>query len=217
MPRTTYALFKSIRSHRITRPEADPTPGARLNACNLCHQDRSLAWAAEHLADWSGGVAEASAELQARSDPARPNDEVLGAASDRSALAVALLSGDAANRVIAAAELGAAEARAVSGSGWQAALLAEALDDPYAAVRFVAQRSLRRFPGFEALDYDFIAPAEQRRAAAEWARERAAAQPVRPARHAGPPLPLDERGRLRRESIERLTSARDSRPIRIAE
>jgi hypothetical protein len=30
-------------------------------------------------------------------------------------------------------------------------------------------------------------------------------------------LPLDERGRLRRDVIERLTNNRDSRPIRIAE
>jgi predicted CXXCH cytochrome family protein len=205
MPRTTYALFKSIRSHRITRPEVDPTPGARLNACNLCHQDRSLGWVAERLAGWSGPRAAVDAGAET------PD------ASAGSALAIALLSGDAANRVIAAAELGAAEARSVSGTGWQAALLAEALDDPYAAIRFVAQRSLRSFQGFEALDYDFGAPRERRRAAVEWARERAAAQPVQLAAPGNAPLPLDERGRLRRDVIERLTNSRDSRPIRIAE
>jgi hypothetical protein len=221
MPRTTYALFKSIRSHRITRPEADATPGARLNACNLCHQDRSLAWAAERLAAWSPARA-ASGAVPAASNP-RSTSDAAGAsqaaddASAWSALALALLSGDAANRVIAAAELGAPEARAVSGSGWQAQLLAEALDDPYAAVRFVAQRSLRSLPGFEALDYDFIAPPDKRRAAVEWARQRAAAQPVHTPARERPPLPLDERGRIRRDVIERLTSARDSRPIRIAE
>ncbi|HTV19416.1 MAG TPA: cytochrome c3 family protein [Polyangiaceae bacterium] len=204
MPRTTYALFKSIRSHRITRPEVDRDPGARLNACNLCHQDRSLDWTEQQLA----ARAPHSAPAPAGSDEA----------STESALAVALLSGDAANRVIAAAELGAPEARAVSGSGWQAQLLAEALDDPYAAVRFVAQRSLRRFPGLGALEYDFVAAPEQRRASLEWARQRAALEPVRLSAHASvPPLPLDERGRIRRDVIERLTSARDSRPIRIAE
>jgi predicted CXXCH cytochrome family protein len=210
MPRTTYALFKSIRSHRITRPEADATAGARLNACNLCHQDRSLAWAAEQLGAWSAPPVTAA-------DAANTDGEAR-AASAGSALAVALLSGDAANRVIAAAELGAPDARAVSGSGWQARLLAEALDDPYAAVRFVAQRSLRSFPGFEGLDDDFVAPREQRRARAEAARQRAAAQPIRLSpRASAPPLPLDERGRISRDAIERLTSVRDSRPIRIAE
>lgn len=222
MPRTTYALFKSIRSHRITRPEADATPGARLNACNLCHQDRPLAWAAEQLAARSaaGGTPKARGGAAGRhgaSDAGGPSEEPGTEAGAWSALAVALLAGDAAQRVIAAAELGASEPRAVSGSGWQAALLAEALDDPYAAIRFVAQRSLRSFAGFEALDYDFSAPPERRRAAAEWARRRAAAQPVQAAAPWGPPLPLDERGRLRRDVIERLTNARNSRPIRIAE
>lgn len=213
MPRTTYALFKSIRSHRITRPDVDATRGARLNACNLCHQDRSLAWADERLADWSGPRAAPSRGRSGADDAGAEASET----KDWSALAVALLSGDAASRVIAAAELGATEARSVSGAGWQAALLSEALDDPYAAIRFVAQRSLRSFQGFEALDYDFSAPPERRRAAVEWARERAAARPVHPTASGVAPLPLDERGRLRRDVIERLTSRRDSRPIRIAE
>lgn len=222
MPRTTYALFKSIRSHRITRPDVDPTQGARLNACNLCHQDRSLAWTADRLAEWSGRGGAAGALALTPADASSLNGAVSAEArgldaSAGSALAIALLSGDAANRVIAAAELGASEGRAVSGSGWQAALLAEALDDPYAAIRFVAQRSLRSFRGFEALDYDFTAPPDQRRAGVEWARERAAAQPVQLSATGGAPLPLDDRGRLRRDVIEHLTSARDSRPIRIAE
>jgi len=207
MPRTTYALFKAIRSHRITRPEVDATPGARANACNLCHQDRSLAWTAERLARWRALGRDTAASAGADDG-----------AEELSALAVALLSGDAATRVIAAAELGAPDAREVSGSGWQPALLAEALDDPYAAVRFVARRSLLTFRGFEGFDYDFVLPREERQAGLEWARERAAAEPVRlspGATHA--PLPLDERGRIRRDVIERLTGARDSRPIRIAE
>lgn len=221
MPRTTYALFKSIRSHRITKPEADASRGARLNACNLCHQDRSLAWAAEHLVTWSAPAhvtpSVAPADAFVASDDRFP-PELSEVTSESSALAVALLSGDAASRVIAAAELATPEALSVSGSGWQAQLLAEVLDDPYSAIRFVAQRSLRRFPGFEGLDTDFLAPPEQRQAQAAWARERAAAQPVQLSRRSSaPPLPLDARGRLQRDVIEQLKSARDSRPIRIAE
>lgn len=215
MPRTTYALFQSLRSHRITRPEVDASPGARTNACNLCHQDRSLAWTAEQLRRWARPGASPGAAIAPPSGEGGAGGAEPG---ELSALAVALLSGDAANRVIAAAELGAPEARAVSGSGWQAQLLAEALDDPYAAVRFVAQRSLRTFPGFDALDYDFVAPRAERQIGVAWARERAAREPVRLSpRAVQPPLPLDERGRIRRDVIERLTSARDSRPIRIAE
>ena len=36
--------------------------------------------------------------------------------------------------------------------------LAEVLDDPYSGVRFIAGRSLRRIPGFEDFDYDYVAP-----------------------------------------------------------
>ena len=41
--------------------------------------------------------------------------------------------------------------------------LAELLDDPYSAVRFVAHRSLRTLPGFGNYDYDFLAPPAERR------------------------------------------------------
>ena len=85
---------------------------------------------------------------------------------------MAALSGDAAARVIATAALGDPDARAASGGGWQPQLLAEALDDPYAAVRFVAWRSLRPFPGFEDLRFDFDAPLSLQARAQAWAFER---------------------------------------------
>jgi predicted CXXCH cytochrome family protein len=202
MPRTTYALFKAIRSHRITKPAVDRRPGAALDACTLCHQNRSLEWASEQLAAWSTGA----------------SDAIPGARDSAgwSALATAALSGDAAARVIAAVELGGAAAREVSGAGWQAQLLVEALDDPYAAVRFVAARSLRSFPGFQGFAFEFDAPRERRLEQRTEGRRRAAAR-AQPARPGTEPLPLDARGLVPRAVIDRLVAARDERPIRIAE
>lgn len=220
MPRTTYALFKTIRSHRITVPVADPTPGAALNACALCHQDRSLDWTSRELAAWSapsaGSAAVGPADLASQAD-------TVGHPS-WSALAVAALSGDAAARVIAASELGALPAREVSGASWQAQVLVEALDDPYAAVRFVALRSLRSFPGFADLDFDFVAPQASRIERQAVARTRAAdiARRARATRATlertdAAALPIDADGLIRRDVIARLISERDERPIRIAE
>ena len=53
------------------------------------------------------------------------------------------LAGDAAVRVLVADALGSTDAIAASGRGWQAPVLEELSRDPYAAVRFVAERSLR--------------------------------------------------------------------------
>jgi predicted CXXCH cytochrome family protein len=208
MPKTTYALFKSIRSHRITRPEVDRDPGAPLNACNTCHQDRSLDWTRDGLEQWS---------TPAGTAPAMPLDGTAPsplAPETWSALAVAALSGDAAARVIAVAALGDEPARAVSGSGWQTQVLAEALDDPYAAVRFVAARSLRSFPGFADLDFAFDAPRAQRLKTQQAARQRALNAAAGTASTA---LPLDPSGQVQRALLDALIDRRDPRPVRIAE
>jgi predicted CXXCH cytochrome family protein len=208
MPRTTYALFKAIRSHRITIPRVDRDPSAPLNACNACHQNRSL--------DWTERASDAWAARQPRerraAAPPRGNES-----DPWSALAVAALSGDAAARVIAAAALGDPDARAASGSAWQPQLLAEALDDPYAAIRFVAQRSLRSFAGFEDLRFDFDAPLDVRLQAQAEARRRARTAAARGPLPDPAPLPLDPSGALSAEVIAELRGQRDTRPIRIAE
>jgi hypothetical protein len=214
MPRTTYALFKSIRSHRITIPTVDRTRGAALNACNLCHQDRSLEWTSTALSAWSDGRrTSAPPEAKAARLAATPIHSEANAGW--SALAVAALSGDAAARVVAVFELGAAAPREVSGTGWQTQLLVEALDDPYAAIRFVAQRSLRTFAGFDDFEFDFDAPRPIRIARQAEARRRAWAAASNAPLHAA--LPLDEQGLVSRAVIEQLITERDERPIRIAE
>lgn len=184
MPKTTFALLGAIRSHRIERPSvALAEAGGRIPVCNQCHLDKSTAWTSDRLATWYG---------QPRT--IRDDDGVPAAVRW-------LLSGDAAMRALASAWAGSPAAQAASGRDWLAPLLAERLDDSYAAVRFVAARSLRTLPGFGALDYDYVAPPAVRAAAkaAALARASSARRLVSPA------------------LVVTLTSQRDDRAITIAE
>jgi hypothetical protein len=136
MPHTTYGLLKAMRSHEIDSPSVQVTMDTgRPNACNLCHLDRTLGWTAEHLSAWYG---------QARPDP-WPDDE-----SRESAALRWLLTGDAGQRALLAWHFGWAPAHAASGGGWQAPSLGLLQGDPYAAVRLVAARSLRRLAELDA-------------------------------------------------------------------
>ena len=184
MPYTSYALFKGIRSHRIDNPSAIVSmKSGRPNACNLCHLDKNLAWADQHLTRWYFGDTS-----HLRGAVGEPTDE---------ALAIELLlAGDAAQRAIAAWAFGLPESRVASGTSWQAPYLAALLDDPYSAVRFIAGRSLRTFPGFSGFEYDFLAAPERRRAARDSVLSRFSAD---------------------RPRIEALLSRRDGRPVSISE
>jgi predicted CXXCH cytochrome family protein len=133
MPKTAYALLKSIRSHRIDSPKAkDLASSDRPNACNLCHLDRPLGWTSGYLASWYGQAA-----------PSETPDASVPAG------ATWLLAGDPGQRAIAAAAMSEPGALAAVPGDFEAPLLASALEDPYAAVRFIAQRSLGHLPGFE--------------------------------------------------------------------
>jgi predicted CXXCH cytochrome family protein len=193
MPKTTYALLKTIRSHRIDSPDASrPAWTERPNACNLCHLDRTEAWTATRLHEWYGQT----------SDLAAPGRAPAIDVASFGAGAAWLLAGDAGTRAIAAAALGSSEGRATTGTEWEAPLLAKALDDPYAAVRIVAYRSLRTLPGFEDVACDPIAPPELRTRTAEsvvarWERSR---------------------GRLfDRRAADALVDTRDNRPMTLSE
>lgn len=125
MPKTSFALLSAVRSHRIDSPTTTPL-GQRErppNACNLCHLDRSLAWTSEVLGRWYG----------ARS----------GVVDDQVPFGLRFgLAGDAGVRALIADALGSSEARAAGVDG--RSILEHLIDDPYAAVRFVARRSRRR-------------------------------------------------------------------------
>ncbi|MCB9832144.1 MAG: C cytochrome precursor [Planctomycetes bacterium] len=157
MTEVTYGLLKGIRNHQIASPSvAEQLDIGRPNACTLCHLDRSLAWTQDAMVRFWGGEAR---ELDA--DQKRYSAAILLA-----------LQGDAGQRALIANAMGLAERRAVAGDDWMVPILGHLLDDPYGAVRYVAERSLRRVDGYADFEYDMLAPGEERRTAIAALRER---------------------------------------------
>lgn len=143
MPYTAYGILKAIRSHQVSNPDvASSVNVGRPNACNLCHLDRTLDWAAR--------------ALQSRWHVAPPTPDAKFAADYASLPAGVLwaLKGDAGQRALVAWSMGWAPARQASRGAWFPPLLGELLDDPYDAVRIVAGRALLQQPGFDAFAYD---------------------------------------------------------------
>ena len=66
-------------------------------------------------------------------------------------------------RAVTAAAMGWAPAQEASGQAWMVPVLAQLLDDPYDAVRFVAQRSLKQMPSQGAVADVLTASAAERR------------------------------------------------------
>jgi hypothetical protein len=202
MPYTTYGLLKTLRSHQISVPSATVTAETgRPNACNLCHLDKTLQWTADTLATWYG-----------MPKPALQDDENRIAAS-----LLWMFKGDAGVRAIAVQSMNWPPAQEASGTGWMAPYLAQLLDDPYDAVRFITFRSLRSVQGFSQFEYDFLAPHGERltaasRAISQWRRSRG-----HDARGFDPALLFDARGDLRLDEIIRLVKSRDNRPVFLRE
>ena len=148
MPHTTYGVLKAIRSHQISSPKiADELATGRPNACNLCHLDKSLGWTAGWLTQWTG-----------QSSPA----EVTGQAAAVADSVRLALQGDAGQRALMAWHFGWEPAVRASGKSWIPAVLAELLDDPYAAVRCIAERSLKKLGGSLPESYDFTQSMNER-------------------------------------------------------
>lgn len=223
MPFSSFALMKALRSHRIDSPRAELTSRyGRPNACNQCHLDQPLAWTAETLAAWYGPPrADADSGAVGNEPPTTASDTGTrtDAAPVQPAVASAvelLLTGDAVQRAVTAANFGWQPAQDVSGRDWPPALLSFLLKDPYAVVRFAAWRALRTYPGYGEFEYDFLAPPEEREEAAgralqHWRRIRAADAPAVPAALIGPGAELD----LAR--IRALLQQRNDRPVRFPE
>jgi predicted CXXCH cytochrome family protein len=157
MPHTVYGLMNLIRSHWIDVPSVETELATgRPNACSLCHLDRPLGWAADHLTSWYG---------QPR--PTLSEDEEKVANGVRW-----LLIGDAHQRALTAWHLGWRDAQASwrSNEGWDRFFLGHLLDDPYSAVRAIAENSLDRSVEDSAgkvhtavSEYDFLDPRARRR------------------------------------------------------
>lgn len=130
MPKTAYALMKSIASHRITvpRPDSEEPP----SACALCHTTRSARWLREE------GVR--------LFDPARalsispPADAETG--SEEPLAGRLTIAGGAVTRAILASALVEPEALSQSGKAYARTLLLQLESDPYPVVERIARRSL---------------------------------------------------------------------------
>lgn len=195
MPHSNYALLKSVRTHTLTSPNVkESLEDGRPNACNLCHADQTLAWAAEALARWYG------------QEPPSSGD---GMASERAAAVDWLLEGDAAQRGLIAATLSRPEVQAASGSSWMAPLLARLLDEEeYPALALIGQRSIHGLPGYE--DVAVTSEGARARVLARW--EHLAVDDHRGARvYQSPSGELDSVG------IDAAYSRRNDRRVNVAE
>lgn len=202
MPHTTYALLKGVRQHQIDSPRVETTLATgRPNACNLCHQDRSLAWTADRLSEGYG----------------RPRVSVPEDRRETSEVVRALLAGDAGQRALAAWHLGWEPARALTGEDWQAPVLSRVLADPYAAVRYITHHALRSFPGYADLRYDFARPAAEhegvvREASRRWTQATRLRTPQTSAA-----LLLTPDGRLATDAVDGWLRQRDDRAVHLRE
>jgi hypothetical protein len=146
MPRIVQGFSTVIRTHRISRAfEPTMVASGQPNACNLCHLDRPVSWAARAVALYWGREVKAPAD-------ARPAGQVW------------LDSGDP-HLVVTAAD---AYARSPLGSGALGQLLAR-LDQPIAYYRMRMVFAIEDILGHElspALYQPTAAPASRRRQAA---------------------------------------------------
>ena len=202
MPHTTYGLLKAIRSHQISSPSAtDSFKSGRPNACNLCHLHKTLEWSATALRDW---YKQPYSRL--------PDEHTTSAAS-----VVWALKGDAGQRALMAWHFGWEPARIASGSTWIAPYLSELLDDPYSAVRYIANRSIKTLPGFRAFDSDYVGPA------ADWKIKKEAAlqiwrqHMIPESLVEKPSVLLSPDGRINEDRWNRLLGQRNNRSMDLQE
>ena len=202
MPHTAYGLQKAIRSHHIDSPTVKSSiETGRPNACNLCHVDKSLGWAQEHLEQWY------------ETPPVQLTKEQTGT----SAILLWLLRGDAGQRALAAEAIRHSTARQSSEEAWVVPFLAQLLNDPYPVVRLISERALKQIAGFETIVYDFLAPEEERiRCRDEIIETWKHTSASRPKRTSAVILFRPD-GTLDQEVIQRLLSERDDRKVDLEE
>jgi len=141
MPYTTYGLLKGIRSHEISNPDvAVSVETGRPNACNQCHLDETLDWAASKLEDWYG----------------TPKPRLTRDQREIAASILMSLRGDAGQRALMAWSFGWEEARLASGTDWIVPHVAALMKDPYHAVRYIAHRSGQDLPAARGVTYDYM-------------------------------------------------------------
>jgi hypothetical protein len=128
-----------------------------------------------------------------------------------------ILKGDAGQRALVAWGMGWESAQKVSGRDWLYPYLIYTLTDSYAAVRFDAWKSLQTLPGFSDFSFTYTAPDNALGEAAthayeKWLREVRNVNAVYRRETA-----IDSDNRFRRDVFQRLRSARDEKPVFLAE
>ena len=94
--------------------------------------------------------------------------------------------------------------------------LAELMNDPYEAVRYIAYRSLRSLPGYAAFDYDYVAVEPERVARVLPALQAWRASTLSRQRRE-PELLVDADGTLRADVMRTLFDIRDHRRLFLRE
>jgi transcriptional regulator NrdR family protein len=202
MPHSSFGLLKAARSHMISSPTVlESSQIGRPNACNLCHQDQTLAWTAEKLSLW-----------YKQPIPKLSEDEQKVAAS-----AIWVLRGNAVQRALTAWSYGWPDAQTASGNHWQAPLLGQLLDDPVDPVRIIAHRSLKRLPGFGEFDYDFLWPPAKRSTAVLDVRNIWQQNQHGQEHSFSRQSLIDPTGRIQDADFQRLLKLRDNTTVEIAE
>ena len=132
----------------------------------------------------------------------RNTDEMLSTATDLGVLCEAW-------------HLGWEPSKDVTGDYWQPRFMAELLDVPYSAVRYVAYKALKSYPGHESFAYDHVAhdsllQEAQSRAIGIW-EQQGNAFPEAQSRQ----LLLHDSGRVYSEQLQALLDKGDDTPIRL--
>lgn len=203
MPHTSYGLLKAIRTHGINSPDIrrDQELG-RPNACNLCHLDRSLDWAAKKLNQWFE----------------QPLPKLDADEQNLAAGALWSIKGDAGVRALAAWHMGWDPARQTAGDDWTEVYLALLLKDPYDAVRFLARRSVRALPGHQDFKFNFLGPREEQESVssgilAQWEKKQGGTFDQRDRAD----LLITDQGRFDQSRLEALLKDRDETEIFLLE
>ena len=108
-------------------------------------------------------------------------------------------------------------AQTASGESWLPFYLAQLLEDPYSAVRYIAARSLRTLPPYKGVDYDFIGSPAVRQATkqqvlAVW-NEKNANQTIPAMKQ----ILMDQNLAPQQETIDRLLKQRNDRHMDLQE
>src|SRR5438067_141928 len=202
MPRTTFGLLHAIRSHQVSSPTVkESVDYGRPNACNLCHLDQTLAWTAEKLGAWYHQPVPQLA----------PDDQNIAAAVQW------ILKGDAGQRVLIAWGMDWESAQQTAGRDWLYPYLIYTLNDPYAAVRFDAWKSLQTLPGFSDFSFTYTASDDYLREMTARAYEKWLREVRDPGLTYRPETALDSDGRFQQNTFQRIRGERDNKPSILAE